>query len=65
VIGALVRDQVQRGAVEQEPALQLRTAQLTGEPLVRGHLITRQELNGRPTPRSLLPLTAVPIFLNP
>ena len=45
MIGALVRDQIQRAAVEQEEALQLRTAQLTNEPLVRDHMIIRQELN--------------------
>jgi hypothetical protein len=46
MISALVRDQIQRGAVEQEEPLQFRTAQLTDEPLVRGHLTIRQELNG-------------------
>jgi hypothetical protein len=46
VIGALVRDQIQRGAVEQEETLQLRTAQLTDEPLVRGHLTSDKNSTG-------------------
>lgn len=46
MITPLVRDQIQRRAVEQEETLQLRPRQVTDEPLVRGNLIISQEIEG-------------------
>jgi hypothetical protein len=65
VVAALVRDQVQCGAIEQEEALQLGSAQVPDEPLVCGRLVVRQELHGHSrttyghSPRTRSPQTKI------
>lgn len=46
MVPALVRDQIQRGPVQQEEALQLSTGEVTSEPLIRSNLVISQEIEG-------------------